>query len=100
MEDYKVPEGSPLIAATGQHPQMVGPQIMADLDTISNRSLTIGSANCCQIENKYKVYAYRPTNEYEGEIGKEFFKCKESSDCCTCLSPDCRPLRWVFIRQA
>lgn len=68
---------------------------MDELDTIivKQKPDYLEALTGCQIENKYKVYAYKPTSEYEGEIGKEYFKCKESSDCCkrNFLSPDCRP---------
>lgn len=72
MEDLKVPEGAPLIGAPGQHPKLVGPQIMTELDTIivKQKPDYLEALTGCQIENKYKVYAYRPTSEYEGEIGK------------------------------
>ena len=68
---------------------------MTDLETIivKQKPDYLETLTGCEIENKYKVYAYEPTSEYEGNIGKKFFKCKESSDTCKrlCLSADCRP---------
>ncbi len=68
---------------------------MDDLNTIiiKQKPDYLEALTGCQIENKYKVYAYERTSEFEGNIGREFFKCRESSDCCkrTCLAPSCRP---------